>query len=704
MFKKMSIKAKIIAASCITLALMVVVGIIGVRTTKTLTESSKWVAHTYEVIAEANEILAAAVDMETGMRGYLLAGKEEFLAPYSGGQKKFNELVASLSKTVDDNPAQVQLLGETKATIDKWTQNVTEPTIELRREIGNAKTMNDMANLVKEARGKVYFDKFRGQITTFIDRESKLMAERQKEADELTANGQADIKLLVETTKWVTHTYNVIAAANEILAAAVDMETGMRGYLLAGKEEFLDPYRGGQKKFNELVASLSRTVDDNPAQVQLLGEIKATIDEWQKNVTEMQIALRSEIGNAKTMDDMADLVGEARGKVYFDEFRTQIATFIGREDALMAERQSHAEQTATNSSYMITGGIVIAVLVAVVISFLLASSITRPFKQIFRGLKTFSGSELDNVRKRFVEVIDGLKSGGEQVASASQQIAGGTSQQAASLEETSSSLEEMASMTKANADNSNQANTLMNETNQVVGQANSSMEELTVSMNGISKASEETSKIVKTIDEIAFQTNLLALNAAVEAARAGEAGAGFAVVADEVRNLAMRAADAARNTSDLIEGTVKKVVDGSDLVAKTNEAFQQVSESSTKVAALVSEISAASGEQSSGIDQINTAVLEMDKVVQSNAAGTEELSSQSEELNSMVRILVEIVEGQKSVEIKNQAASGLAEKNHISALPLLEKGTKGKFVPVPRAKEMSPEQVIPLDESDFKDF
>ena len=153
------------------------------------------------------------------------------------------------------------------------------------------------------------------------------------------------------------------------------------------------------------------------------------------------------------------------------------------------------------------------------------------------------------------------------------------------------------------------------------------MKQMTSSMDDISSASAETSKIIKTIDEIAFQTNLLALNAAVEAARAGEAGMGFAVVADEVRNLAQRAAEAAGNTADLIEGTVKKVQVGSDLVTKTNEIFQEVTEGSAKMGELVAEIAAASQEQARGIEQVNIAVAQMDKVIQQNAAGAEELAS-----------------------------------------------------------------------------
>ncbi len=251
---------------------------------------------------------------------------------------------------------------------------------------------------------------------------------------------------------------------------------------------------------------------------------------------------------------------------------------------------------------------------------------------------TFVIRNITGILKRVIEGMregtDTVASVSSQVSSSSQTLAEGASQQAAGIEEASSSVEEMSSMTRQNADNAGQANSMMADTRKVMNMANQSMTELTKAMQDISTASEETAKIIKTIDEIAFQTNLLALNAAVEAARAGEAGAGFAVVADEVRNLAIRAAEAAKNTANLIEGTVKKIKHGSGIVSKTNDAFSTVAQGAKKVGELVEEISAASNEQAQGVEQINRAIVEMDKIIQTNAAGAEESASAAQEMNT----------------------------------------------------------------------
>jgi methyl-accepting chemotaxis protein len=326
--------------------------------------------------------------------------------------------------------------------------------------------------------------------------------------------------------------------------------------------------------------------------------------------------------------------------------------------------------------------------VALIVGVLLALFIARGITKVLQ----ITATSMD-------EAAGQVASASGQVSSASQQLAEGASENAASLEETSSSLEEMSSMTKQNADNAVQANSLMQETHGVVSRAATSMKELTTSMEDISVAGQDIGKIIKTIDEIAFQTNLLALNAAVEAARAGEAGQGFAVVADEVRNLAQRAAEAARNTSELIEGTIQKIQQGSNLVHQTDEAFGEVTTNADKVAHLVGEIAAASQEQAQGIEQINTAMSQMDHVTQQNAANAEESASASEELNAQAFSMKDAVDqlmrmvGKKGHDVDIGQARQVTSQNRI---PL----------PVPKKYELSQaEAIIPLDDrDDFNEF
>ncbi|MGC9194617.1 MAG: methyl-accepting chemotaxis protein [Syntrophobacteraceae bacterium] len=269
--------------------------------------------------------------------------------------------------------------------------------------------------------------------------------------------------------------------------------------------------------------------------------------------------------------------------------------------------------------YLILGAVALVTLGCILLSYVMSISISRPVIGIIGELN---------------QAADRVSQGSSQLSSAGQSLAEGVSEQAAGIEETSSTMEEMASMTKRNAENARRADTMMQETSQTVDEVNSAMLDLTRSMSEISQASEETAKIIKTIDEIAFQTNLLALNAAVEAARAGEAGAGFAVVADEVRNLAMRAADSAKNTADLLEGTVKKIKAGSEVVTRANGSFEKMAEGAKKIGELLGDIAKASEEQSLGISEINTNIAQMDKIVQKNAAIAEESASSAQEMHS----------------------------------------------------------------------
>ena len=296
--------------------------------------------------------------------------------------------------------------------------------------------------------------------------------------------------------------------------------------------------------------------------------------------------------------------------------------------------------TITNLLLLIAGGcLVLLVVTSVSIYLVMQHAVTRPITAIIDDL-TASATMVASVAN--------------QAATASQSLADHAAQQAASLEQTSASLEEISSMTGQNADNAVMARDLMAETTKVMTDSDQAMDQLTQAMNDIAAANEETSKIIKTIDEIAFQTNLLALNAAVEAARAGEAGAGFAVVADEVRNLAMRAAASAKNTEQLLEGTNTKVTNGVKLVRLANSSFKQAAEQANKTAGILQEISTASKEQSTGIGQVSKAVHELDEVTQHNAADADQdsqiaqdMESQAGRLNGFVQQLDALVRGER---------------------------------------------------------
>jgi myosin heavy subunit len=308
----------------------------------------------------------------------------------------------------------------------------------------------------------------------------------------------------------------------------------------------------------------------------------------------------------------------------------------------------------------------------------------------------------------------------DQVSNASQMLAQGSGEQAASIEETGASLEEMASMTKSNAENAQKANDLAREARTAADKGAEDMRAMNQAMEAIKVSSDDIAKIIKTIDEIAFQTNILALNAAVEAARAGEAGMGFAVVADEVRNLAQRSAQAAKETANKIEGAIGKTALGVDISSKVAQALNEIVAKARQVDELASEVASASRQQTQGITQINTAVGQMDKVTQSNAASAEESAAAAEELNSQAIMMKDAVsELTRLVGDTNRSADSMASpksvrqattKGQVVALGKAaysnghsSNGHSGNGHHAPRKAEVARRGEIPL-EGDFKDF
>ena len=296
----------------------------------------------------------------------------------------------------------------------------------------------------------------------------------------------------------------------------------------------------------------------------------------------------------------------------------------------------------------------------------LTARIITDYKGDYAIIKTSLNKAIDNIDSGMQQVMlssEQVATASDQIGTGSQKVAQGASEQASSLEEISSNLQEMAAMTKQNTSTARKGKTLSEQTKEKAEESTSSITKLSEAINRIKNSSDETAKIVRTIDEIAFQTNLLALNAAVEAARAGEAGKGFAVVAEEVRNLAMRSAEAAKNTSSLIEDSVKNADDGFTYNQETVEKLKNLTEQVLKVGEMMSEIAAASEQQSEGIEQINTAVDQMNQVTQQNAANSEESASASQELTSQAQEMLSMVASFKLS--KNNSATKPNFAEHI---------------------------------------
>ncbi len=393
-----------------------------------------------------------------------------------------------------------------------------------------------------------------------------------------------------------------------------------------------------------------------------LGNLEKQIAAYRTAVTEVTAGLNK-------LDEIAAVRSKAG-----NELRTAASTILEiGVDRVKTAAESDGKSLQTAST-LITVGVGIAAVVGALIAVFVTRSITRPITRIAQTLS--SGAQQ-------------TASAAGQVSGSSQSLAQGASEQAAALEETTSALQEMSSMTRKNAESAGQATDLAGEAKSSADKGNAAMTRMSEAITSIQKSAQDTAKIIKVIDEIAFQTNLLALNAAVEAARAGEAGKGFAVVAEEVRNLAMRSAEAAKNTASLIEESVQASRNGVAISTDVGNTLSEINVSVAKVNDLIAEIARSSQEQSRGIDQVNQAVTQMDQVTQSSAANAEEsaaaaeeLSSQAAQLNTVVDELTQLVTGARGNSASNvmrPISAAKVSSQRAFTLPADDKHQSGDF-------------------------
>lgn len=593
---------------------------------------------------------------------------------------------------------------ETKNAAEKWEDAYAEMVADLNALSDSAQLSGEDKKLVKAALdgGEVYKKAFmdladqRREKDTAMDGWRTIGGDITAAVNKVTSDSIAPGRQTAEQSgdpaaiiKWA----NIDVQLQTQVIEPFFLQRVMGVYVIAknGDTEWKN-FQDQMGKTNAGVAAWKELVKDDPALAAVADMIAQQLKDYAANGEKYHTAILNE----RAAD--ANMAGAAK-------------TVVDSIQALQQSMQNSVNSVTQFTSMLALVLTAVAVITGIVLGIFIARSITKPINNVITNL-THGSSQVE--------------SAANQVAQSSQSMAEGASEQAASLEETSASLEEITAMTRQNADNARQANITSNEAREGADKGREAMQRMAAAIAKIKGSSDETAKIIKTIDEIAFQTNLLALNAAVEAARAGDAGKGFAVVAEEVRNLAQRSAEAAKNTSALIADAQKNADNGVSVSSEVAAILERIVTSSQKVTQLVGEVSAACNEQAQGIEQVNTAVAQMDKVTQSNAANSEEaasaseeLSAQAKELEEMVQVLVGIVGGSsaKNTSVKRQAPPAAARRIHMG------KGENPRVQrPAPDAartktrllieakkedagdKTVSPSEVIPLDESDLRDF
>jgi methyl-accepting chemotaxis protein len=477
---------------------------------------------------------------------------------------------------------------------------------------------------------------------------------------------------LRETVHWNTHTYQVLKESQGMLENMINIETGLRGFVAGGSENFLEPFKLGEKAFIAHFNNAKALTSDNPAQQARLEKLMGFHTQFM-GVANGLVTLRREVSAGKgSVDGLLREFSAGKDKAAMDAFRGLIAEFSKVEEDLLAVRSASLDSTLTSNTYtLVIGGISLFGL-TVVLGTMLTRGLFRQLgaepRDAAEAVNAVARGELNapitvrtgdtaslmaalaSMRDSLVGVVTEVRSNSEAVATASAQIAQGnqdlsnrTEQQASALQETAATMEELSSTVRNNTDSARQANQLAQSASAVAQQGGEVVSKVVITMKDINESSRKIGDIISVIDGIAFQTNILALNAAVEAARAGEQGRGFAVVASEVRNLAQRSAEAAKEIKSLIVSSVERVDQGTALVDQAGKTMDEIVGSIQRVTGIVAEISAASVEQNTGVQQVGDAVNQMDAATQQNAALVEESAAAAESLKTQAQHLVKAV-------------------------------------------------------------
>lgn len=711
---KTPLRTKILLSNAAIVALLLVLGLLSYLSIKSLNDENDEVDRRANIIEYTLVLQSIANNMQKGVRGFLLVGDTGLLDTYHTGKDRFTDQLDEIRNLVGNDAPQSRRLDNMAAAINDWVYKVSEPAIKLREKVADGNTMADLAKVVSASDEKRYFDNFRNQIQLFINAKRTLLANKTSALENIN-----DADELKEAVSSISRVHEIIHAAQLIESAALNMEAGVRGYLLSGDEVLLEPYRAGSAKFAALVSKLEASIADNPSQVAQLAQASETINSWKKRVAGEMIAMRKKIAASKSMDDMIHYAGKEQGKKIFDKFTGLVEDFIEIENTRLSEMKDAAKNIYNTSIIIIVVLALVSLITSVFLATFVSRSITEPFKEIFGGLETFSKNELEDLGHNFSDVVKKLTNHSIDVSSASQTIAtsssglsSNTNQQASAVEQTSASIEQMNGIVQNNT-------SLAQESYDLSTKVSENVENLNCSFKKIEESNEEIENLVKVIheigektrviDEIVFQTKLLSFNASVEAERAGEHGRGFAVVAQEVGNLAALSGKAAVEISAIVKhstekgaviakGNSERVEQGASAMRKTAELIDSVAKSSKQIVE-------ASKEQAKGVDQINQAIQEINSATQDSASiaadasrSSGDLSDQASSMNKLVSQLNYYLSGSNSDEPSADSRPGATvvpiRQESPAPAPVSHDSSSSSFVPI---KKASGDGFVPRD-------
>lgn len=660
LFRNIKVSHKISLGYVSVLSLMLIVSIVVYFSITSIISSSKWVNHTYEVIRTAEQVSAALVDMETGQRGFMVTGEDEYLEPYFDGLSSFDSLIKKGLELTSDNPnqdARWKAVKEIKSTL---MRAVAGPEIQARREVAKgAEAVAKFKEISSRTVGKTIFDSIRAVLGSL---QSSFEAENNVRAAYLIT---------------------------EITLDLVNMETGQRGFLLTGLDESLEPFNAGSKNLEANVVRLRSLISGSNVVAADLQDLQAKVNNWKAQAAEPEINARREMNRYPiTIEDVADMMSQGQGKILMDSARAKIKEIVDEEEKLIIVRANQQESSSTFGISVTIIGTLLAIILGSAAGYVVIRGIMEPInamndilKEIAEGngdltkrVRVISQDEvgemgeyfnrfiskLQNIIQQVIESSTKVSEAAEQMLKVTARTSDGVNKQsnetlqlASAMTQMVNTVDEIAKHSQLANDEARNADSKAQSGNQVVAKTVATINELSADVEASSHIleklkgdSENISTVLDVIKNIADQTNLLALNAAIEAARAGEQGRGFAVVADEVRTLAKRTQDSTAEIENLIsalqQGADSAVNAMEQNSVKTTSTVEQIDEAGKILQAIThgvsnivnmnSQIAVATEEQSGVAKEINRNVESIQNVSEQTASDASLSSKSSEQL------------------------------------------------------------------------